>query len=46
MQFKIFDWAGNAPFGEKLFKTFDEAWEFLFSRFEDEDLQEFVVCEV
>jgi hypothetical protein len=28
-EFKIFDWAGNSPFGEKLFRSFDDAEEFL-----------------
>lgn len=27
----IFDWAGNKPFGEQRFDTFEDAWEHVFS---------------
>lgn len=30
MVYKIFDWAGNKPFGEKRFDTFEDAWEYLY----------------
>lgn len=41
--FKIYDWANNEmPFGD--FKTFEEAWDYLLTKFEnDEDLEEYEV---
>lgn len=44
-RFKIYDWAGNLmPFGE--FETFEDAWEHIYSLFENEDdFQEFEVSQ-
>jgi len=42
----IKDWAGNKPFPDKKFKTFQDAWEFIYGKFPDEeDWQEFYVVE-
>lgn len=44
MRFIIYDWAGNQPFPSESFDSFQDAWDFLLSRFtEDEDLGEFYV---
>lgn len=46
-KFIIKDWTGNIMFNGKTFKTFDDAWDYLFSRFDnDEDLEEFFVEKV
>lgn len=53
MKFIIKDWAGNEMF-DKRFKSFDDAWEFLYEQFPDDgekdadeqDLQEYRVEEV
>lgn len=40
----IYDWAGNLKFNGQSFDTFEDAWEYLYERFEtDEDLGEFYV---
>ena len=42
----ITDWANNAIFGPKTFETFDDAWEYIYIQFPDEeDLGEFCVKE-
>lgn len=38
MNFIIRDWAGNHPFTDKLFKTFEDAWGFLLEFFHDNDM--------
>lgn len=30
----ILDWAGNKPFGEKTFRDFEDAWDFLYGSLE------------
>ena len=42
----IQDWAGNIMFGSKEFETSDDAHEFLYEKFpDDDDLQEYYVIE-
>ena len=36
-KFIIKDWCGNILFNYKVFKTFDDAWEFLYEFFPDEE---------
>lgn len=40
-QFRIYDWAGNLPFGEKTFCSFEDAWNYLLAFFPDEEDEEF-----
>ena len=45
-RFIIQDWAGNELTDFGTFKSFDDAWEFLLSKFDnDEDLGEFYAIE-
>lgn len=42
-KFKIFDWAGNKPFGEKTFETFEDAWEHVYeylNEYSDDEFDE------
>lgn len=44
--YKIYDWAGNLPFGSKEFRTFEDAWEMILVTFPDatdQDLGEYEV---
>tara|TARA_R100001132_G_C3216409_1_gene56974 strand:- start:26 stop:223 length:198 start_codon:yes stop_codon:yes gene_type:complete len=37
-RWKIEDWAGNCPFGDVDFKTFQEGWSFIHEKIEDDEL--------
>jgi len=41
--FKIFDWAGNELTKHGTFETFEDAWDYIFEHFEEEDHQELFV---
>jgi hypothetical protein len=45
MNYIIKDWAGNHCFKDKEFLSFEDAWEFLFSKFDDSELEEYEVVE-
>lgn len=36
MRWGVFDWAGNRLFPDKTWKSFEDAWDFIFGRFDDE----------
>lgn len=43
-QFKIYDWAYNKPFGDITFRTFEDAWSFIYENIADEEMyQEYEV---
>lgn len=48
-KFKIYDWAGNSVCGELSFKTFEDAWDYIYGELTDrlsltdEDYQEYEV---
>ena len=45
--FIITDWAGNRIFPNKEFETFEDAWDFIYEEFPDEDdLSDFYVIVV
>lgn len=45
--FIIKDWAGNICFADKYFETFEDAWDFLYETFPDENVNfdDYVVVE-
>jgi hypothetical protein len=42
-EYKIIDWAYNRMFSNKTFKTFDDGIEFLYERFNEDELQDIFV---
>jgi hypothetical protein len=42
-KYKIIDWAYNRMFPNKTFKTFDHGIEFLYKRFDEDELQDIFV---
>jgi formylmethanofuran dehydrogenase subunit C len=37
IKYVIYDWAGNEMFNGKSFKTFEDAWDYLYEVFPDEE---------
>lgn len=53
MKYGIFDWAGNRCFSAESFETFEDAWGFLYQRYDalpekdfDDQMSEYFVEEV
>ena len=45
-KYKIIDWAYNRMFPSKTFKTFDHGIEFLYERFNEDELQDIYVVDI
>jgi len=45
-EYKIIDWAYNRMFPNKTFKTFDHGIEFLYERFNEDELQDIYVVDI
>jgi hypothetical protein len=37
LNYRIYDWAGNEPFGDIRFSTFEDAWDHIMEHVDDED---------
>ena len=46
-KYKIVDWMNNRIFPDKIFKSFEHGWEYIYSKFDNnEDHQEYYVVNV
>jgi len=46
-KYKIVDWMNNRMFPNKVFKTFEDGWEYIYKKFDnEEDYQEYFVVDV
>jgi hypothetical protein len=45
-EYKIIDWAYNRMFSDKTFKCIDSAFDFLLSKFEDDELQDIFIVDI
>ena len=46
MKYEIQDWAGNRLTAHGEFKTFDDGWDYIYEKFEEDDFQDLYVVEV
>ena len=46
MKYKIIDWAYNRMFPNKTYKTFDDGIEFLYARFNQDELEDILVVDI
>ena len=46
-KYKIVDWMNNRIFPNKVFKTFEDGWEYIYNKFDnEEDHQEYFVVDI
>ena len=46
-KFKIVDWMNNRLFPNKVFKTFEDGWDFIYKKFpNEEDLSDYFVVDI
>ena len=46
-QYKIVDWMNNRIFPNKVFKSFEDGWEYIYKKFDnEEDHQEYFVVDI
>ena len=46
-KFKIVDWMNNRLFPNKVFKTFEDGWSFIYEKFpNEEDLSDYYVVDI